>query len=343
MSAYKAGIIGCGRPSVEADANKQGFSIAYSHGNAYSSNDKIQMVAAADISIENATAYVEHFDIAAKYTDYKEMIDRESLDIVSICTWPTLHKEMTIYAAKAGVKMIWCEKPMAVGLDEVDEMLRVCEQYGARLFINHQRRFEKPFQAARRMIDDGALGPIERLEAWVGDGWDLMSWGTHWVDMHRFFMHDEPVEWVVAQAPHSGTIRYGHPVEDHMLLQFQFSNGVVSIIHLGSHVSGAGIRVIGKEGSVSLNGGEDFCIQHKDFRQDLYETYMENAPGHDGMSAALNDLLTSYEEKRSGEIDAANGAKTTEIVLAAYLSSVLRKKLSIPLESRDFNLLMHYK
>lgn len=344
MRNYKAGIIGCGRPSAGIDANMQGFSIAYSHGHAFKSNEVI-IAAATDISAENAKAYADHFQVSATYSDYKEMIDNEQLDIVSVCTWPTLHKEMVLYAAVAGVKMIWCEKPMAVGLDEVDEMVRVCKEYGTRLFINHQRRYDWPFQITRMMIDDGVLGKVERLEAWVGSGWDLMSWGTHWVDMHRFLMHDEDVEWVVAAAPHSGKIRYGHPVEDHMLLQFGFKSGTLSTIHLGNHLVKAGLRVVGTEGSVSFDdGGANFVLQHsKEDPEILMRQYKERAPKVTGMNAAVGDMIAAFEKNQLGEIDVENGAKSTEIVMAAYLSAAEKKKLSLPLENRSFNLLRDYK
>lgn len=343
MNTFRAGIIGCGRPSAGIDVNMQGFSIAYSHGDAYQHHSSVKIYAAADISDENVQAYANHFQVPNTYLDYKEMIDRENLDIVSICTWPTMHKEMVLYAAQAGVKMIWCEKPMAVGVDEIDEMVRVCRERGARLFINHQRRFEWPYLTTRGMLDDGVLGELERLEGWVGSGWDLMSWGTHWVDMHRFFMHDEAVEWVVSSAPHQGSIRYGHPVEEHMLLQFGFKSGVVSTIHLGNHLQSAGLRIIGTEGSVSFeDGGVNFVVQHKQRPVELYRHYVEGTSKINGMHAALKDLISAFEENRQSDIDSDNGAKTTEIVMAAYQASMKKEKLALPLKNRTFNLLRDY-
>lgn len=342
MSTYRAGIIGCGRPSAGMDTNMQGFSIAYAHGDAYQHDDGVKIAAAADISDENAKAYANHFQVPNTYLNYKEMIDYENLDIVSICTWPALHKEMVLYAAKAGVKMIWCEKPMAVGIDEVDEMVRVCREQGTRLYINHQRRFEWPYQTARMILDDGGLGQLERLEGWVGSGWDLMSWGTHWVDMHRFFMHDEAVEWVVASAPHEGGIRYGHPIEDHMLLQFGFKSGVIATVHLGNHLQSAGLRVIGTEGSVTLEGN-NFVIQHTKDPAELNRQYAEGAHQMNGFHAALKDLISAFENNRRSEIDGENGAKTTEILMAAYQASMEKKKLALPLKNRTFNLLRDYR
>lgn len=343
MKTYKAAVIGCGRPSLGVDANMQGFAIAYYHGKAYRNHPRIQLAAAADISEENAAAFAEHFGVPSTYQDYQAMLAKEKPDIVSICTWPTLHKEMVCHAAAAGVRMIWCEKPMAVGIDEMDTMVRVCREQGVRLYVNHQRRYERHYQATRQMIDDGVLGRIERLEGWVGAGWDLMSWGTHWVDMHRFFMHDADVQWVVASAPHSGQIRYGHPVEKHMLLQFQFVNETISLIHLGNHLDSMGVRVIGSDGSVTLKtGGDKFVIQHRSRPAELHAKYVEGVQPVNGMEAALSDIIESFEHNKPAEIDGINGLRSSEIVMAAYQSSVKRDKLEVGQLDRTFHLLKDY-
>jgi len=343
MKTYKVAIIGCGRPSAGTNANKEGFSIAYLHAMAYREHERATIVAAADISAENAQAFADRFQVPNIYTDYKQMIDEEKPDIVSICTWPTLHKEMTVYAAQAGVDIILCEKPMAVGLDEVDAMLEVCERSGSRLFINHQRRYGQPFRIIRQLIDDGVLGQILRLEGWVGDGWDLMSWGTHWVDMHRFFMHDRPVRWVLAQAPHTGNIRYGHPVEDHMLLQFQFDNEVVSFIHLGNHLSGAGLRVVGSEGTISMgDGGKELSLIHNQNGEALLKRYLDMHPPTNDFAGAIEDMIAAAEEGRNSEIDGNIGGVTTEIIMSAYRSSMDGRTITLPLESRSFHLVRDY-
>ena len=343
MRTYKAAVIGCGRPSLGVDANMQGFAIAYGHGNAYQNHPRIHLLAAADISVENATAFAEHFGVPSTYQDYQTMLAKEKPDIVSICTWPTLHKEMVCHAAEAGVRMIWCEKPMSVGIDEMDRMVNVCQEQGVRLYVNHQRRYEWPYQVARKMIDDGVLGKIERLEGWVGAGWDLMSWGTHWVDMHRFFMHDADVQWVVASAPYGGQIRYGHPVEKHMLLQFQFVDGTISLIHLGNHLNTAGVRVIGSEGSISYQEGRaEFIIQHRSRPAELHSIYLEDVQPISGMEAALVDIVESFENNKPAEIDGINGLRSSEIVMAAYQSSVKRDKLEVGQLDRTFHLLKDY-
>lgn len=90
-----------------------GYAMAYQHADAYSVLDNCEMVACADIVQENAEAFAQAFNIPEVYLNHHEMLEKENLDIVSICVWPHLHAQLTIDCAIAGVRAIHCEKPMA--------------------------------------------------------------------------------------------------------------------------------------------------------------------------------------------------------------------------------------
>ncbi|REE77691.1 putative dehydrogenase [Paenibacillus taihuensis] len=337
---YKVGIIGCGRPQAGVNANKEGFSVAYNHGRAFTENPNTVIAAISDISEENAQVFAEEYNVTSTYSDYKLMLKREKLDIVSICTWPNLHKEMTIEAARAGVKMILCEKPMAVGVDEIDEMIQECQMHGARLYVNHQRRYEGTFSGVKQMIDDGHLGAVLRMEAWVGDGWDLMSWGTHWVDMHRYFMNDMEVKWVLAQGIFSGKQRYGHEVEDHLMIQMQYENGVLGHIHLGSHLEGAGVIVNCEKGTVRIGEQVTLIVNDECRSEELKKQYLFRRPSgyYEGFAEMLGEILTAYEEGALTGLEGVNGHKTTEIIMAAYYSAKFRTMVHLPMKDRDFTI-----
>src|SRR5581483_1726326 len=84
---------------------------------------RVEVVAGADISAAARARFVEETGIERTYADYRELLERERPEIVSICTWPPLHPEMVEAAAAAGVRGILCEKPMAVDLAGCDRML----------------------------------------------------------------------------------------------------------------------------------------------------------------------------------------------------------------------------
>ena len=86
-------------------------------------------------------------------------------DIVSVCVPPGLHADIVIDCARTGVpEAIHCEKPMAKTWSDCREMVEVCEAEGVQLSFNHQKRFAGPVREAKWLLDDGAIGELERLE-----------------------------------------------------------------------------------------------------------------------------------------------------------------------------------
>ena len=84
LGKLRVGVIGTGKRKPRGD--RFGYAMAYQHGDAYQKLDTCEMVACADIVEENAKAFAENYGFAATYTDYKEMLAKEQLDVVSICT-----------------------------------------------------------------------------------------------------------------------------------------------------------------------------------------------------------------------------------------------------------------
>src|SRR5689334_14470468 len=100
---YRYGIIGTGR--VHGSEGATGFGMAHSHYKSFQATEKVDLVAIADIREDNARLFLDKYEsAAAHHLDYQTMLREESLDLVSICTWPHLHAEMTVAACEAGVK-----------------------------------------------------------------------------------------------------------------------------------------------------------------------------------------------------------------------------------------------
>ncbi|KPJ59040.1 MAG: hypothetical protein AMJ46_12855 [Latescibacteria bacterium DG_63] len=222
MTSYRVGIIGCG-------------GIAHAHAKAYLELE-LDIAAAADVKNEQLEKFRELYGVGNLYDDHRQMLGKEELDIVSICTWPPLHSEMTVDAAEAGVKGILCEKPMATCLAEADRMIEACDKMGAKLAIGHVYRFWEAYIEAERLISSNAIGEITFIHG-ISAG-DLLSDGTHIVDLTSFFVSDPPVNWVIGQIDaHERRRRYGHYVEDAGIFYLEFRNGVRAFIEL-SQISG---------------------------------------------------------------------------------------------------------
>jgi len=235
---YRAAVIGCG-------------GISRFHTRGYLASPGVEVVAASDPSDEARARYAEEFGIET-FADPEEMLDAVKPDLVSVCTPNPTHAPLTIMAADKGVRGIVCEKPMAMTLPDADAMIAACENAGVRLIVSHQRRLEQSFMVAKALLDSGAIGRLLRMEASIGD-WDLMSWGTHWLDIFRFYNDDQPTEWVFGQVQVSDPKKaFGHSVERSGIAKIGYANGVEAIYQGGGVAHGMSNRLFGTEGVIEV-------------------------------------------------------------------------------------------
>ena len=208
---YTAAIVGCG-------------DIAHHHVKGYQ-RAGVELVAAID-PLEVARAqYREEYGIERDFASVEEMLAEIVPDIVSVCTWHLLHPGPTIAAARAGVKGVICEKPMAVGLGLADEMVAACEEYGTRLVISHQRRFTPGWEKTRELVQGGAIGEVQQVATKVNAG--LLNCGTHVIDGARFMLGDPETEWVMgAVERQSERFERNTPIEDGSMALVHMAGGV---------------------------------------------------------------------------------------------------------------------
>ena len=116
-SLYRAGIIGCGRiaDTIEDElVRAPAWSLLpYSHAGAYQRCTRTQLVAAADLNRERLETFGHRRGVERLYNDFREMLDRERLDIVSICVPTRAHAAVALDVAQRPVKGIYLEKPIA--------------------------------------------------------------------------------------------------------------------------------------------------------------------------------------------------------------------------------------
>jgi len=316
---YKVGVIGCG-------------GISSAHSNGYKEIEATRIVAAAEPNNERRAKYGETYGVEKMYQDYQEMLDHEELDIVSICTWPPLHCEMTVAAAEHGIKGILCEKPMAFNLGQADKMIDVCDKSGTKLAIGHQHRFDAQSTKALELVKTGVIGELRWIFGHCGS--DLLSNGTHVVDLIKFFVSDSPVRWVMGQLDryHHDLVRYGHVAEDMAIGHFQFENGIRAFIEQGELApSGYAFHLYGTEGQIGVNApqGKRLSIITKDGELDL------PLAGVNSYRMEIEELITWIEGGSEHRSNAKHGRETMEVLMAIMESSRLRKAIRLPLETKE--------
>lgn len=326
---HRAAVIGVGRAGVRAPDRTGGFQIGYLHSRRYRERPDVELVAGADISEENLAAWQAEFEVPSGFTDHREMLAEAQPDVVSICTFVDLHAEMLEDCARAGVRGIFCEKPFLAAPAELDLVRRLVSETGVKIVVGHVRRYQPVFKRLRQLVQGGAIGRPLLFSAGL-PGWDLAEWGTHWLDMFRFFNDDAPVEWVLGQARVRDARAYGHAVEEHAIAYLSFASGCKAILDGGSDlVQPSAMILTGEDGELRLIGNETIRIFDADGIRE--ERFSIDGVWDEAWRASLQGLLDWIGGGEEPTIGVTNALQTTELYLAAYLSALERDRIDLPL------------
>lgn len=140
------GIIGCGKISQVR------------HIPEYSENPSARLVGYFDNNYQRAVQMAEQYGGKA-YSSLDELLADPEIEAVSVCVANVAHCEVTLKALKAG-KHVLCEKPMAITIDECEEMVRTAEECGKKLMIGQNQRLAAAHVKARKMVEDGVIGKV---------------------------------------------------------------------------------------------------------------------------------------------------------------------------------------
>ncbi len=163
------------------------------------------LIAVSDIFVEAAESVAAELGIPAAYQDHRRILDDESIEAILICSSTDTHAQFIEEAAAAG-KHIFCEKPIALDLGEIDSALTAVDQAGVQLQVGFNRRFDPNFSRVREVVASGQIGtphvlritsrdpqppPIEYVKV---SGGIFLDMTIHDFDMARFLMGDEVEE-----------------------------------------------------------------------------------------------------------------------------------------------------
>lgn len=336
-------IVGCGR-------------ISKNHFEALSKfSTDARIVAVCDVDEKKAKSAAESVG-ADYYTSYEEMLSRQDIDVVSICTPSGMHPQHGIMAARKKIHVI-TEKPMGTSLKKADELIAACDENGVQLFVVKQNRLNSTLQLVKRAIDKGRFGRIylsivnvlwtrpqeyyneaKWRGTWEFDGGAFMNQASHYVDMMEWLIG--PVDSVMA---YTGTLARKVQTEDTGVASLRFRNGAMGSINVTmltypKNLEGS-ITIIGENGTVRIGGVAVNKIEHwefKDYDDDdkLVELSAYNPPnvygfGHTGYYRNAIDVLKNRAEP---DIDGREGRKSLELILAIYKSAREGKSIPLPLE-----------
>lgn len=335
-----------------------GLRMGRHHAEALAGLDQYQLSGLCDLNTELAAELAGSLGNPTVYTDYSTMLGTEKPDVVVIATPNHLHAPMTIDAVQAGVKGIYCEKPMAVNLGDAHRMMEACRQGRAVLAVGHQRRMSRVYKTMRRLIEEGAVGDLCLMRGTCAG--DVLSDGTHTIDTLLHLSGDPEVRWVLGQIyrgpsepsevleknpwAFSGH-RYGHAVERGAMATFELENGVRGEILTGeARLPGRAyqdIEVFGTKGRL-WRAGDSAGSQLLLCSEKTGGRWEEIPLFQDGGDGDFKDVFGSFAEMvRTGgyhPLCGENSLRGFEVVMAIYESARLNARLELPLRQKRFPL-----
>lgn len=338
----KFGLLGCGRIAKRHSDLLGGHHI-----------DGARLVGVCDPIHPRADAIASKFGVPAHYT-VDELLARREIDVVTVLTPSGMHPAHVIACARAG-KHVVVEKPMALRLQDADEMIRACDEAGVKLFVVKQNRFNVPVVKAREALDAGRFGRLilgtvrvrwcrdqayydqdEWRGTWAYDGGVLSNQASHHVDMLEWFFGD-----VVSVHARAITALAKIETEDTAVATLKFRNGALGIIEATTAVRPTDLEgslsILGEKGTVEIAGFAVNQIRHWRFIEelaldkDVVEKFSVNPPnvygfGHQAYYQHVIDCLIN---QRAALVDGLEGRKSLELISALYESIEIGQEVSL--------------
>ncbi len=321
---FRAGVIGCGRIGFGFDKDPKREYIA-THTGAYNSVKGVELVAVCDIDKRMLKECMERWDIPAGYSDLKEMLKKEDLDILSICTPPSTHYPILKEAIKYPIKAIFCEKPIAENKKNAKQMVKLCKEKRIVLQVDHQRRFDPLHDHLREFIKSKKMGDVQQVNAYYTAG--INNTGSHMFDLLGFFFGE--VEWIEGFFSKNDSHGEDDPNMDGFM---RFNSGLLAsfqacdvneyllfelncFLEKGRIVlknSGFNVDLYKTCESKYFSGYKELCKTNHHFKTKYKRRFMVNAVEH------LIECINNNKESASSGDD---GIKALELIEASILSA----------------------
>lgn len=202
----------------------------------------IRLVGFSDIDSEQLNDIQEGLK---RYPSNEALIHDPEVQVVLIAANNKYHHDLVIQAARAG-KDIICEKPVAMNVAELDDMIKVVEECGVKFTVHHQRRFDPDFRTMKEIYDSGTLGDVYTIQSglygfngnmhdwhvYVEEGGGMLyDWGVHLLDQILWMMPDAKLTSVYADLRNVINVE----VDDYFKILMRFDNNIVAEVELGTY------------------------------------------------------------------------------------------------------------
>lgn len=298
MKKTRIAIVGAGR-------------IAHVHADAYLAMPDVAVVAVADPDGERAELLAKRAN-ADVSKDYAELLSRDDIEAIDVCTPTVFHEEITIAALKAG-KHVCCQKPFSLDLGSCDRMIAAAKDAGRILIVPYMSRHAPMTAKAKELLDAGAIGrPINAhyhmlcpksvaLTRWFHEeemsGGILVDTLTHGVDLFNWYFG--PASRVSAFVTSSGGPRTQDVMEkdDNVAMVVEYASGVVATMRVSWTAAPTFpmvlFDILGTSGALKLDSPSSAVSYHRlvQYGQEGTNAWESNGRGHNEKQRYFVDVV----------------------------------------------------
>ena len=335
---YKAAIIGLGQIGFKIDLDPF-RKIIWSHAKAYDHIKNIKLIGVSEIDKKKIPTFAKYYPKVKIYEDYLDLLNKNKIDVVSICTPTKTHLNIikTIIKCSSKPKVIFCEKPMGRNFKECKEIISLCNEYNVVLGTNYMRRWDDRFIQINKLIKEEKLGSLQSISAYGASA--LLTSTSHLIDL--FLMYGgSNIDWLVGELQQD-YIREIHGEKDYGGYAFiKFTNGVYGYLK-GTSIDSSfymfEIDLLFSKGRITIadDGREINIWKFSDSENRSgsgYKTLVESNeiktdPENERMLAAIENLIECIENNITPSSDGLNALEVHKFIEGIKISNKLNKKI----------------
>ncbi len=322
------------------------------HAESYKRFPSVQMQAVS--ALDNLEEFSSKYKISRHYKDYRNMFQKEELDLVSVCVPNFLHKQIVITAVENGIKSIICEKPIATSIEDAIEMINICKDNGVVLMYAEDWIFAPALIRAKEIVDEGGIGKLLYVKAkethngshsmfaqkkeYCGGG-SMIHLGIHPVAFIAYLTGSDIKE-VMGMTTNGGNtnlLHFNYTGEDWAAALVTMENGARGFVE-GNYITCGGmddrIEIYGTEGNIHIDltqgsplkvysrSGYGYAVEKADFTNGWTHPAVDEflSLGYVKEIEHFINCVKTNKQPQNGT-KGEDGLKALKVVLAIYESA----------------------
>jgi len=335
--------------------------ISEGHGESFSKlSDRVKVMAFTDVDISKAQLRAEQFRAPIATTDYANLLKRDDIHIVSICSPPFLHFQTITDSLQAG-KQVLCEKPVVMSLAELDEVEKLVQESERCFGGAFQWRFGTGVQQVKELYDHAMFGTmiyatnnlfwhrtqdyfdVDWRHSWDKSGGGIIfNLACHGLDALIYILGD-----IISVSAELDALKYDIEIEDTGSVIMRFRNGALGAINatVNAHHQRSRLEIIGtKLEAISSDDpyglayepwqfrsvDANYELQVKEFLNE--KKYKFEPAGHQRL---VEDFVDAIFESRQPAVDVHEIRRSLQVLTAIYKSNRLGRRVELPIETDD--------